>query len=82
MTEPLIITKSQHTGTDVKTNKKTPNTVSDKAMLAPLIQSISFIHICGGCHPEGFIVASFYNLSKANNHYNNNNNNDNNNLSS
>ena len=49
-------------------------------MLASQIQSICIIYICGGCHPEGFIVASFYNLNIANNKYNNNN--DSNNISS
>ena len=35
---------------------------------------------CEGCHPEGFIVASFYNFKHiANNHDNNKNNDSNNN---
>ena len=50
-------------------------------MLIPQIQSICIIHICGGCQPEGFVVASFYKLNIANNHYNNNNK-DKNNISS
>ena len=38
------------------------------------------LSICGGCHPEGFIVARFYNFKYiANNHGNNNHNNDKNN---
>ena len=49
-------------------------------MLVSQTQSICIIYICGGCHPEGFIVASFYNLNIANNQYNNNN--DSNNISS
>ena len=49
-------------------------------MLVSQIQSICIIYICGGCHPEGFIAASFYNLNIANSHYNNNN--DSNNISS
>ena len=50
-------------------------------MLVPQIQIICIIHVFGGCHPEEFIVASFYSLNMANNHYNNNNK-DNNNISS
>ena len=47
MTEPLIFTKSWQTKTKT-------NTVSNKAMVVTQIQSICIIHICGGCHPEGF----------------------------
>ena len=49
-------------------------------MLVYQKQSICIIYICGGCHPEGFIVANFYNLNIANNQHNNNN--DSNNISS
>ena len=41
--------------------------------------NVSVLSTCGVCHPEGFIVASFYNLNHtASNHGNNNNSNDNN----
>ena len=41
---------------------------------------VPVLSTCGGCHPEGFIVASFYNFKYiANNHGNNNNNDTNNN---
>ena len=33
---------------------------------------VSVLSTCGGCHPKGFIVASFYNFKHiANNYYNN-----------
>ena len=45
-------------------------------MLVLQIQS-TVLSTCGGCHPEGFIIASFYNFKYiANNHDNNNNDND------
>ena len=41
---------------------------------------VSVLSTCGGCHPEGLIITSFYNFKNiANNHSNNNNNNDTNN---
>ena len=62
-----------------QTKTKT-NTVLTKQCWSPRCR-VSVLSICGGCHPEGFIVASFYNLKYiANSHYNNNNNNDNNNI--
>ena len=41
---------------------------------------VPVLSTCGGCHPKGFIVASFYNFKYiTNNHDNNNNDNDTNN---
>ena len=40
---------------------------------------VPVLSTCGGCHPEGFIVASFYNFKYIANSHDNNNNNDTNN---
>ena len=44
---------------------------------------VPVLSTCGGCHPEGFIVASFYDfkyiVNNHDNNYNNNSNNNNNN---
>ena len=62
MTEPLIFIKSWQTGTDEKTKKKQkPTLFLTKQCWSPRYK-VTVLFVCGGCHPEEFIVASFYNL--------------------
>ena len=63
-----------------KQTKQKPTLFLTKQCWCPRYK-VSVLFIYEGYHPEGFIVASFYNLNIANNHYNNNDN-DNNNISS
>ena len=63
--------------TDGKMNKINLGGLSKKPTLCLSNASISdtkylILSICGGCHPEGFIVDSFFKLEQYNNYNNNN----------